>query len=64
LSRLAPTGLWNEHDDVPENGDETPITREDVNAIMLALMNLGATMEEIRELLLEDDGEDEEEPGT
>jgi NACalpha-BTF3-like transcription factor len=46
---------------VPE--DDEPVSREDINLIMLALMKLGATMEEIRDLLLESNGEDEEEPG-
>jgi hypothetical protein len=43
---------------------EPPITREDVNAIMLALMRLAATLEEIKESLLENEDDDEEEPGT
>jgi hypothetical protein len=43
--------------------DEEPVSRDDVNLILLALMKLGATMEEIRDLLLENDGEDEEESG-
>ena len=34
---------------VPE--DDEPVTRKDINLIMLALMKLGATMEEIRDLL-------------
>jgi hypothetical protein len=42
---------------------EPPISREDVNAIMLALMRLGATLEEIKESLVENE-DDEEESGT
>jgi len=43
---------------------EPPISREDVNAIMMALMRLGATLEEIKESLLESEDDDEEESGT
>jgi hypothetical protein len=39
-------------------------SREDVNAIMLALMRLSATLEEIKESLLEEEDNDEEEHGT
>jgi hypothetical protein len=35
-----------------------------VNAITLALMRLGATLDVIKESLLENEGDDEEEHGT
>lgn len=45
--------------------DEEPISREDVDLILQTLMRLGATMEEIRDYLMEDDdGENEEESGA
>jgi hypothetical protein len=39
-----------------------PLTWKDVQAMMEALMTILAKLDEIKELLLEDDGEEEEEP--
>ena len=43
--------------------DELPLTRDDVNALIVLLMRIEATVQELRDFLLEedDDGEEEEE---
>ncbi len=42
---------------------ELPLTRDDVNALIVLLMRIDATVQELRDFLLEedDDGEEEEE---
>ena len=40
---------------------DLPLTWQDVQAIMEALMTIDAKLQEIKELLLEDNGEEEEE---
>jgi hypothetical protein len=43
--------------------NELPLTRDDVNALIVLLMRIDATVQELRDFLLEedDDGEEEEE---
>ena len=42
--------------------EETPLTSEDVNAIMLALMRIEASLERVEGMLREEDDGQEEEP--
>ncbi len=44
--------------------EEPEVTREDVNALMIALMRLDANIEELRRLIEDADGEEREEPGS
>ena len=47
---------------VAEPHEDVPVPWDEINAIIRMLMKIDATLEELRDLFLEDDDEEEAEP--